>query len=197
MFPYSRTNNTLLLRLAAWLVVGGAAVTLVLVLSAVFDPKPMGAPVWSSQTGQIRVEANVRSVQWIENSFALPLTYTLRLRAARLHGELDSSYGLVVGERGNPLIVALSPLGCVTIEHGDAAVLPWQTWPHVKTGDQINEIWLDVRPLGPTSQITVRINRELLWSGEIALSGSEVGLLVESFGEPTTVDFSHLELFAP
>jgi hypothetical protein len=197
MFPYFRTNNTLLLRLTAWLVVGGAAVTIVLILSGVFDPKPIGAPVWSSQPGQMRTEANIRSVQWIEESPALPITHTLRLTAAHLDGEVDSSYGLVVGEREDPLIVALSPLGYVTIEHGGAAVLPWQTWPHVKTGGQPNEIWLDVRPLGTTSQITIRVNRELLWSGEIAFSGSEVGLLLESFGEPTTADFSHLELFAP
>jgi hypothetical protein len=125
------------------------------------------------------------------------VAYTLRVTAAHVDGEQDSSYGLAIGERDDPFIVAVSPLGYVTIEHKGSAILPWQPWPHVKTGNQPNEIWLDVRPMDTASQVTVRLNRELLWSGEIALSGSEPGLVVESFGGPTTADFSRLELFAP
>jgi len=197
MSPFLKPNNTFWLRQATWLVLGSAAVTLALIFLGVFDPKPLGTQAWSIQPGAVRVDEETQSINWLDDAPDLPPTYTLRLTAAHLNGEQDSSYGLIVGKRENPLIVAVSPLGYVTIKHEGKAILPWQTWPHVKTGSQANEIWLYVQPSGTTSQITIRLNRELLWSGEVALSGTEVGLMVESFEDTTTADFQHLELFIP
>lgn len=184
-----------LFQLAVVLVLGGAAVTILLILSGLFDPKPIGSPAWSVEPGEVQVASGSRQVEWLEDAPALPPAYTLRLTAALNSGELDSSYGLVVGTPAEMLLIAVSPLGYVTIEHGDESLFPWQTWPHIRTGEQANEIWLDVRPSGAASEITVRLNRELLWSGELALSGAEVGFMVESFGEAAIVDFQQLTLY--
>jgi hypothetical protein len=194
---FSKPNNRQWLRLATWLVLGSAAAILVLILSGLFDPQPIGAQVWNVQPRAIHIEADTLKINWLDESPPLPAAYTLRLTAAHMNGELDSGYGLAIGSQESPFIVAVSPLGYVTVEHNRAAVLPWQTWPHVKTDTQPNEIWLDVQPLETASEITVRLNRELLWSGEVAISGPDVGLVVESFGEGMTADFQHLELFVP
>jgi hypothetical protein len=68
--------------------------------------------------------------------------------------------------------------------------LPWQTWPHVRP--EVNEIWLDVEGDG----LTVRVNREFLWEGEVEMGG-QVGLWLESYGGAAAVSFQELKLYTP
>lgn len=177
----------------------GAAVVVVLILSGVFDPQPVGSLAWNAEPGKVRIAAGNRHIEWLADTPTptLPPAYTLRLTAARSSGETDSAYGLAIGKADEMLVIAVSPLGYVNIEQGGKPILPWQTWPHVRTGEQSNEIWLDVRPSGIMSQLTVRLNRELLWSGELELSSTEIGLAAESFGETAVINFQRLELFHP
>ena len=70
--------------------------------------------------------------------------------------------------------------------------MPWRTWPHVRLEQESNEIWVDVQERKITS---VRFNRELLWQGEVAAKGQQVGLWAQSFGGLTEIDFQLLESF--
>jgi hypothetical protein len=60
-----------------------------------------------------------------------------------------------------------------------ADYVPWQTWPHVRTGEGVNEIWL-ARQNG---RITIRINRELLWQASLPSPGSQLGVYAASHGD--------------
>jgi hypothetical protein len=60
-----------------------------------------------------------------------------------------------------------------------ADYVPWQTWPHVRTGEGVNEIWL-VRQNG---RITLRINGELLWQAPLPITGSHIALYAATYGD--------------
>ena len=110
-------------------------------------------------------------------------------------------YGLIIGDEKRSLVVAVSPLGYAAIwergARGDQTLvwLPWQTWPHVATGDASNEIWVDVEPQGDQDKVSVRINRELQWTGQAAARGDQVGLWAASFGDEAGVEFQQLTQF--
>jgi len=121
--------------------------------------------------------------------------YTLRLTAQHTEGESDIGFGLVTGNADHYLVVAMSPLGYVSIweETGEDQIthLPWQTWPHVRPGAAENEIWLD----NDGQQVTVRLNRESLWTGRVDDGENQVGLYGQSFGAPAGVDYSNLTIW--
>ena len=122
--------------------------------------------------------------------------YSLRLTAAREDGETDIGYGLALGDENEYLAVAVSPLGYLSVWQKSGAetdtILPWQTWPHVGRGLEPNEIWLDSEENG---RLTIRINREFLWEGEIEPPSGQIGLIGESFGETAVVDFQAVRIF--
>jgi hypothetical protein len=60
-----------------------------------------------------------------------------------------------------------------------ADYVPWQTWPHVRTGEAVNEIWL----AGQNGRVTIRINRELLWQSPLQLPGPQLGFYAISHGD--------------
>ncbi len=179
-----------------------------LISSGAFDPKPIGELVINRPLSPQPVAADSQTLSWIDQELP-PGNYTLRLSAARDSGELDIGYGLAVGNIDNYLVVAVSPLAYVTIWQGltvdgqpsessrlpspDVAILPWQTWPHVKTNENTNEIWLDIFD---GKLFSARINRELLWQGGEILQGAQVATWVESFGGPANVEFDELQLFS-
>lgn len=189
------------LGLSAVLVLIVAVTMIGLISTGRFDPKPLGRL-------QRQMTFGVRHVAAGESTLSWPLqlesrsSFTVRLTAALEEGETDIGYGLALGGEANHLTVAVSPTGYVTIEPDlgggsqptPSGSIPWQTWPHVRTGRQTNEIWASV--VGG-SLTEVRINRELLWRGALPLNGHQVGLWAESFGGPAAVDFSSLEVFAP
>jgi len=170
-----------------------------LIASGIFDPTPVGTLLWQLEEKRMLISPQSRDIIWLEEKVP-DLPITIRMTAAHRKGEKDSGYGLVVGDEASYLAVAVSPLGYLAIWESDVQsesstdsyLLPWQTWPHVKTESSPNEIWVDI--VG--SRATVRVNREWLWEGEITNSPGNVGLLGESFAETAVIDFGPVELFA-
>ena len=180
------------------------AVSLVaLIAGGAFDPRPLGPLVQRDNPGPRALpgpgEASFPLVAPF--SGAWPNQYSVRLTAAQTGGDLDSGYGLALGDKTNALVVAVSPLGYVAIlrtgmDGTPAYVLPWQTWPHVRPEAAPNEIWLDVeRGDGPT-RVTVRINREVLWRGEVEALSDGAALWLAGFGGPAQVDYQTVGWFA-
>jgi hypothetical protein len=185
-----------------WRSIGLAAVTVLLltvtviglISAGVFDPKPLGEPYQTDVPGLVSVPAGQSLLAWQEG--VLPRApFSLRLEASYVSGEADSGFGLAVGNDSNHMIIAVSPVGYVTIQQhtgsGSDPILPWQTWPHVGRNDRSNEIQLDIQG----DQATVRINREWLWQGPWSAPADQVGTWVESYGGDVDVDFRALTRF--
>ena len=131
-----------------------------------------------------------------------PDRFSVRLTASMTAGEIDSGYGLAIGDDRSRLVVAVSPVGNVVIREVPAGSdpefhLPWQPWPHVRQAHETNEIWLDVEQGQDQTTIRAWVNRELLWEGETEPLTSELALWLESFGGPVSVDFNKLEWYSP
>jgi hypothetical protein len=124
----------------------------------------------------------------------------MRLKARLGSGETDSAYGLLLGQGNETMAVAVSPLGYVAIwkaaspESAQPAqfLLPWQTWPHVRTGDRENEILVN----RDGDKISVRVNRERLWEGGEFEPIDRAGFFVASYGGEAVVDLTSVEIFA-
>ena len=185
-----------------WRVLGLAAVGLLalvvlgiaLISAGFFDPRPAGALQAAVAPGARAVGAREERIEWLDEQ-APGAAFTVRLSAAYLSGERDVGYGMALGEAARNFVVAVSPLGYVAVweNDGDGQTLhmPWQTWPHVQTGDAANEIQVDVHD----ATISVRINRELLWQGTRKADGAEIGIYAQSFGGPTMITYDELALF--
>jgi hypothetical protein len=180
--------------------VGGTAVILMFISAGVNDPKPMGDLVVERPLFPQLVAPQSPPVTWLDEPI-LDGNYSVRLTAAQEAGDtgqgMDIGYGLVLGNDDNYLAVAVSPLGYLSVWQEMAqeteTILPWQTWPHVARNVAVNEIWLD---MDSTNQLTIRINRELLWQGEIVPVTGKIGVIGESLGETAVVDFQLLEIFS-
>jgi hypothetical protein len=136
------------------------------------------------------IAAESLQVTWLEEVTAA--SYSVRATAVHQSGELDMIYGLVLGSEMDYLAVAVSPLGYVSLWQGDRMLLPLQPWPHVHPGSQPNEIGVDVKK----DQLTIRINREILWVGAVNMAGS-VGVMGQSWGEAAVIHFPSIQLFTP
>ena len=211
------------LRLVAALLLVVAVTLLALIASGAFDPHPLGSLARRDRPGPLTLSGRgemlaSQPLPWP----APPARYSVRLTAAHATGETDSAYGLALGDDAT-LTVAVSPLGqaavwqTVTGEDEPLTLLPWQPFPHVRAacsagwqpalqGEQTagcqpalqgNEIWLDVKNEDGRTRVTARINRELLWEGEVAAPGDGVALWLASFGGAVTVDFQTLDWYAP
>ncbi len=156
-----------------------------LVSAGVFDP-PLNGTVWRARPFPSQtLLAGTDFLTWLDEP--LPETnYSLRLTAVHQSGNSDVGYGLAVGDEAHALVVLVSPLGYVTVRVGDTAVVPWQPWPHVHTGAEPNEIWLNVGGVEGNGRASVRLNRELLWAGEVGTLAGQMGLLGENYGEGET-----------
>ena len=192
------------IRIVAAAVVILAAITVVLIAAGAFDPQPLGSLIQTDKLDRQSLnETGERNSAIPAPWFAeeTPDSFSVRLVAAYIDGELDSGYGLAVGDDSGRLVVALSPLGYAAIweETGPGEItyhLPWQTWPHIRTGAAENEIWLDVVRDRGRALLTVRINRELLWQGAVDFYPDQQGLYQVTFDAPVTTDFRTLEWFA-
>lgn len=150
-----------------------------------FDP-----PLPGTVLGQTTLEAQTllpheQHLTWLAQRLLPPDTLRLSVGA---QGAENVLAGLVLGDEAAFLVVAVSPLGYVTIwqKVGNlepTMLLPLQTWPHVHIGAGLNEIQVENEGNG---RFTVRINREWLWQGE-ANVGPGVGLMAENRGEGTAV----------
>jgi hypothetical protein len=201
------SEETILPRAWRWLGLSASMVLLVivsiigLISSGVFDPKPQGELTGTFPLNAMTVSSRTKTILWLEQP-PLSGSSTQRMTAAWQEGELDIGYGLVLGDEEDFIVIAVSPLGYVTISNGSwengqpelsNPIVPWRTWPHVRLEQESNEIWVDVQERKITS---VRINRELLWQGEVAAKGQQVGLWTQSFSGSTEIDFQLLESFA-
>jgi hypothetical protein len=163
-----------------------------LIATGVFDPKPIGERQTTLPETSLTVNEPGQTITWLDE--ALPEgDFSVRGTAVYQSGSLDSGVGLALGDETGQFIVAVSPLGYVLVQQDETAVLPWQPWPHVRLESNPNEIWIDVQG----QEITVRINRELLWQGTYSLPTQTPGLFGENFGETAVYAFPTLEIFAP
>ena len=198
MSERGRSLAWLALLLLAALIIG-----VFLVSASVFDPPVNGVTVEERPLPSPTTLSPDRPfLAWLDGS--LPVTnYTLRLTAVHKSGEPDVGYGLIIGDEdiasgdGDIAVTVLvSPLGYVAVRVGETAVVPWQPWPHVHTGAEPNEIWLNVGGVEGNGGVSVRINRELLWAGEVGHLPGRVGLVGENYGggETAVVQWAKLEV---
>ena len=179
-----------LLKLGAILLLLLAISMMALIRAGAFDPKPTGELIWETTLPTTTIPAQATHFAWLDKS--LPQQpFSVRLTAVFVEGDLDSGYGLALGTETDTLLVAVSPLGYARIQQNGEAIFPWQPWPHVKTNDTPNEIWIDVAE----DQLTVRINRELMWSGALEIPEGELGLYGESDGETDVINYLDIELY--
>lgn len=189
------------LRLLGLLLLAIAAAVVLSVALGVFDPRPQGELADTIWPGRLAVGPGETVLEPIALEPTADAAYTLRLTAAHAGGEVDSGYGLALGDDERTLVVAVSPVGYLSIWEQDAQgntrvdILPWQPWPHVHGDRAANEIWIDVEPSGELAALTVRLNRELLWQGMRPAPGPRAGLWAGSFGGAAEFDFQRLERF--
>lgn len=200
--PFTTARQGHVLRVAAIIILLAAVATIGLIAAGAFDPKPYGLLAAVEQPGPQTAHGAGETVTPLDVPWPDPPDrFSIRLTAAHTDGEADSGYGLTLGDGGDQLGVALSPLGYVSVwEEGTGAEpvarLPWQPWPHARPGTDANEIWLDVDQSGDGTAVTVWINRELLWRGEVDFTPRQASLYHITYGEPATVDFRRVEWFA-
>lgn len=197
------------MRQIVWLRVGAVvlALTAVLLISLIalglFDPQPVGELSWTAVPQTLTIPPGEQTIVWLPEP--LPSgNWSVRATITHQSGELDSGAGLVLGDGCTAVIIALSPLGYTTIQQTPPTTtycslptvhrslptaLPWQPWPHVRLDDAANEIWLDV----VEGQIRVRLNRELLWAGDLPIQPTTVGIVGQSFGDTAVFHFSPLD----
>jgi hypothetical protein len=169
-----------------------AVFLIMLIAAGLFDPKPVGKLQATLPNSSLTIDQPGQMMRWLRQP--VPSSdFSVRGTAVWQSGSEDSGVGLVIGSEAANLIVAVSPLGYVTVQKNGVALLPWQPWPHVQLADAPNEIWIDVQG----EEITVRINRELLWQGIYALPGRRLALYGEYFGETTTFNFQTIQIYAP
>ncbi len=181
-----------------------AVALIVLIASGAFDPKPKGAFLHTDYPGTLEQDRVGEQIVELEPPWPAdspPERFSVRLKAAHLAGDLDSGYGLALAGEGGRLIVAVSPLGYVAVREEAADgqfvyLIPWSTWPHVRMGEDVNEIWLDVDGDDGRTVIAASVNRELLWRGETAWLPDQISLWLAAFDGRTEVDFRSLEWFA-
>jgi hypothetical protein len=169
-----------------------AVFLIILIATGVFDPKPVGERQTTLPAATLTISQPGQTIQWLDT--ALPAgDFSVRGTAVYQSGNPDSGIGLALGGGEDAFVVAISPLGYVLVQQAGEPILPWQPWPHVQPEDAPNEIWIDVRG----EEVTVRLNRELLWQGDYLLSTRSLGLFGERFGETAVYTFPTLEIFSP
>ena len=114
-------------------------------------------------------------------------------------GEIDSGYGLWAGTTAvdEPLIVWVTPTGYAGVTHGESWLVPLAPWPHVRPdgADAPNEIWLRFEPTDEADTVTIWLNRELFWVGEVSGLTGEAGTAVDLWGKGSEVriHFQHIQ----
>ena len=177
-------------RWTAIVLFGSILLIVLLVGSGWLDPQPAGSLRRQKELPAQAIGARSSEVMWLDE--VTVADYSVRVRAVHQSGERDIMYGLVLGREGDYLVAAVSPLGYVGLWQGDRMILPLQPWPHVHHDSEPNEIWVDVE----NGQVTVRINREVLWVGDVDVAGG-VGVMSESWGETAVIQFESIQLFTP
>lgn len=184
------------------LTVGIGALVIFVIAAGPLDPQPVGPLRWAETRLLVNVEAGSPTVEWLQHDLP-PESFSIRLSAALASGKPDIGYGLIIRDSLNAMVISISPSGYVSIWQQELAalgevasvdeILKWQPWPHIASDNDANEIWIDVQG----RLVTVRVNREVLWSGSVSGNWQQAGLWTESFGPAAAVDFAQFELFSP
>lgn len=164
-----------------------------------FDPTRQGKPIWSTELDPIQLQPKAIEMRWLREE--LPRSpLSILLTAGHGSGDPDSAYGLLLGQEDNNIAIMISPLGSIAITKYPAQqvsgaadhTLPWQTWPHVQTGDQPNDLLVYLED----DKISVRLNGEFLWAADDIEPVNRLGLIAASYGEEVTIDFQVAEISA-
>lgn len=186
--PPPHTHVILNWSLILLLIAGISLITLV--ASGFFDPKPIGTTQFQMVPTAQTISKQGPKIQWLETPLSGSV-FTVRVTAVFPDGtQKNIEGGLLLGTPEQHLAVRVSPLGYAAVQVNNADVFPWQPWPHVHTNQ--NEIWVDVRE----TAVTVRVNREQMWSGTVTLPWQQIGTTVAG-RETATVDWQTLTLFHP
>jgi hypothetical protein len=161
---------------------------IILIGSGLFDPKPVGSLQWQKSLTQT-IPAQSQQITWLGDVPAGD--FSVRVTAVYQSGELDSQYGLIIGQDDDYLAITVSPTGYAAIWQ-QSPVRPFAPWPHVQMGNAPNEIGLD----RVNGRVTIRINREILWQGEVQVIG-EVGVFGESWGKTAVIRYPSIQLYYP
>jgi len=199
MFRLGGMTQMRWLRWAAVLLGLTAVLLFMLIALGLFDPQPLGQQTWTARPITLTILAADRQITWLPEPLPTD-SFTVRGTIIHQSGELDSGAGLVLADEDTAVIIAISPLGYVTIQQNEPITdyrllnteMPWQPWPHVHTDSEPDEIWLDVAD----GQMRVRINRDLLWTGDLPFRPTRAGVYGESFGDTAVFDFQEITLFA-
>ncbi|MCA9951581.1 MAG: hypothetical protein KDE48_18150 [Anaerolineales bacterium] len=162
-------------------------ITIFLIAIGLFDPIPPEINSVKIPPITLSVDPESQTIIWQTNLPSPP--YLINLTANLQSGEVDSGYGLLLGTNNAYFAVAVAPTGYLSVWQTGAQAttfLPWQTWPHIQTGNNANEIGVEVAADG---FVTVRINGEYLWSGAIEMPLEAVGIYGESFGKTAVIHF--------
>ena len=190
-----QVSNFSWLKAIALLLTVTAVTLLILILSGTFDPKPIGQPVWTAEPRQITVPANESKIVWLRP--LPPTNFSVRLTAVHQSGSPDSAIGLILGSDRQNTRITISPLGYAAVIPSPPHPLPSSPppppapSPHVRNGTYPNEIWVDVT----NDLMTVRVNRELLWSGNIGELKGELGVWGESFGDTAVYQLPQIVVY--
>ncbi len=183
------------------IIIAAGAAAVVMIAAGLFDPRPIGTLRWTETDLRFAIPAASQHADWLAHDLP-PGSLSLRLNASLSSGEHDIGYGIILGNEEQVFVVSVSPLGYASIWQdkealeelgtGSAQIMPWQTWPHIASGTDTNEIWIDIDSTG----IQVRVNRELLWRGSVTGQWQQAGVWSESFGGPAVVNIQRVELFS-
>ncbi|MCL4867845.1 MAG: hypothetical protein KJ063_02655 [Anaerolineae bacterium] len=185
-----------------------------LISMGLFDPPQVGTKERVIPLNQT-ITTNEGHLEWLDEP-PLGETFTVQLAAAYTIGEQDSGYGLALGSPDDYLVVAVSPAGYVMVSSERLAVrngqlaggsenlkpetwdlklktlpLPWQLWPHVRRGEQVNLLRVTMQG----ADVAIRINGELLWQGPWAGRGRALALYLTSYNQPVTITFQELRIW--
>ena len=155
----------------------GIGLMVLLVMSGMFDPKPIGTLAETLQPGAV---SGQRWLTTVPDTFAARMMIdSAEIESAILYGTPDEHIAIAIGTDGYLALWQASPAG---VEY----LYPWQTWVHVRSDS--NEIWIDMQP----EKWTIRVNREVFYEGEplVAVSGRELGVMGD-----VSAEISSLQIF--
>ncbi len=183
------------------LVLAGLVAAIGSIASGRFDPKTVGEEQTALPLGALTVSSTERTVRWLDPVPSLQVPFSIKLAAKLDHGTPDTGYGLVLATPGGETEVVVAPTGYTAVLErsvrgdsvGTSGPVPWQPWPHVRRGDKMNEIWIDL----DENEVRVRINGEFLWAGELSGPVASVGVVAESHEGTAVVDFHQVEFYSP
>jgi hypothetical protein len=171
-----------------------ATAAIALISSGRLDPRLPGPLQARLGPQTVEVGAEEATLSW--QTVALPEPpYSIRLLATSSGAE-TVAYGLAVGDTASYLAVAVSPAGTTSVTaHGEGRPeenLLWHSAPGAALPGVV-ELQVDVRE----GEVTVWVERQVLWEGAWDGAGRQVGLLARGEGGAATVVFESVELFGP